>query len=61
VVNRLEDAMDALIRRNDAIQAFLYTPAHLALEAAARMFPIYRQPPILVDDYPLVAPIGGLR
>jgi nitrous oxidase accessory protein len=58
---RLEDAMDALIRRNDAIQAFLYTPAHLALEAAARMFPIYRQPPILVDDYPLVAPIGGIR
>ena len=52
---RLEDAMDALVRKNPLIQAFLYTPAHLAVEAAARMFPLYRQRPLLVDEYPLTA------
>jgi nitrous oxidase accessory protein len=54
VPHRVEDAMDALIRRNPMAQAFLYTPAHLALEAAARMFPLYRQPPVLVDESPLM-------
>ena len=59
---RLEDAMDALVRRNGSLQAFLYTPAHLALEAAARMFPMYRQPPVLVDEYPLMSlAIGASR
>ena len=51
----LHDAMDALVRRNPLIQAFLYTPAHLAIEAAARMFPLYRQAPLLVDSHPLMA------
>ena len=55
VPHRVEDAMDALIRRNSLIQALLYTPAHLALEAAARMFPLYRQPPLLVDERPLMS------
>ncbi len=50
----LHDAMDALVRRNPLIQAFLYTPAHLAVEAAARMFPLYRQAPVLVDSHPLM-------
>jgi hypothetical protein len=36
-------------------QAFLYTPAHLAIEAAARMFPVFRQPPLLTDAFPLMA------
>ena len=59
---KLEDAMDALVRRSPLIQAFLYTPAHLALEAAARMFPLYRQSPVLVDDRPLMAiPSRGPR
>jgi nitrous oxidase accessory protein NosD len=54
--------MDALVRRNPLVQAFLYTPAHLALEAAARMFPLYRQAPVLIDDRPLMsATIGGAR
>lgn len=58
----LHDAMDALVRRNPLIQAFLYTPAHLAIEAAARMFPLYRQAPILVDRHPLMAmPTRGVR
>ena len=61
VPHRVEDAMDALVKRNPIIQAFLYTPAHLAVEAAARMFPVFRQPPILVDDRPLVQARGGVR
>jgi len=58
----VDDAMDALVRGNPLIQAFLYTPAHLAVEAAARMFPLFRQPPVLVDDRPLMAmPKRGSR
>ena len=58
----LDDAMERLLNRNASIQALLYTPAHLAIESAARMFPVYRQPPILVDRFPLLAnPLGGLR
>ena len=59
---RVEAAIDALLKRNPLIQAFLYTPAHLALESAARMFPLYRQPPLLVDDRPLMSfAAGGQR
>ena len=57
----VEDAMDALLRRNDSAQAFLYTPAHLALEAAARMFPLFRGRPLLVDERPLMTPPRGSR
>ena len=57
--HRVEDAMDALMRRNPLIQALLYTPAHRAVEAAARMFPLYRQPPLLVDEQPLMSFAGG--
>ena len=60
--HRVEVTVDALLRRNPLIQAFLYTPAHLALEAAARMFPLFRQPPMLVDERPLMSfTEGGAR
>ena len=60
--HEVNDAMDALVRRNPLVQALLYTPAHLALEAAARMFPLFRQPPVLVDDRPLMTiPARGWR
>jgi len=55
VPHRVDDAMDALMRRNPLAQAFLYTPAHLALEAAARMFPLFRQKPLLTDEHPLMS------
>jgi nitrous oxidase accessory protein len=59
---RVEEAMDALIRRNPLMQALLYTPAHLALEAGARMFPLFRQPPLLVDERPVMSvAAGGVR
>lgn len=62
VPHRVEGAIDALLQRNPLIQAFLFTPAHLALEAAARMFPLYRQPPLLVDAQPLMSfAAGGTR
>ncbi len=57
--HRVEDAMDALMRRNPMAQAFLYTPAHLALDAAARMFPLFRQEPLLIDPHPLMS--GSVR
>jgi nitrous oxidase accessory protein len=56
VPHRMDDAMDALVRRNPMVQAFLYTPAHLAVEAAARMFPLFRQQPLLTDQHPLMEP-----
>jgi nitrous oxidase accessory protein len=55
VPHTVEDAMDALVRKNPLVQAFLYTPAHLAIEAAARMFPLFRQQPVLVDQHPLMS------
>ncbi len=62
VPHRVEDAADALVRRNPLIQALLYTPAHLALETAVRMFPLFRQPPLLVDERPLMSlALGGGR
>lgn len=62
VSHRVEATVEALIQRNPLIQAFLYTPAHIALEAGARMFPLYRQPPLLVDDRPLMSfEPGGAR
>jgi nitrous oxidase accessory protein len=59
VPHQAVDAMEGLVRRNPLVQAFLYTPAHLALEAAARMFPLYRQPPMLIDEHPLMSVRGG--
>ena len=62
VPHRVDETMDALIRKTPLAQAFLYTPAHLALEAAARMFPLYRREPVLVDAHPLMtATVGGTR
>ena len=48
----VDGVIDALLQRNPATQAFLYTPAHLALEAAARMFPLSRREPVLIDRSP---------
>ena len=59
VAHRVQEPMDALVQRNPLIQAFLYTPAHLALEAAARMFPLYRHGPVLIDRHPLMS--AGVR
>ena len=57
--HQADSTMDALLRRSPLTQAFLYTPAHLAIEAAARMFPLYRQAPLLVDPHPLMELAGA--
>ena len=57
--HQADSAMDALLHRSPLTQAFLYTPAHLALEAAARLFPLYRQAPLLVDPHPLMTQAGS--
>lgn len=54
LAHRMDDAADALFRGNELARAFLYTPAHLALESAVRMFPLFRRPPVLVDEHPLM-------
>ena len=62
IPNRVDGSVDALMLRNPMAQAFLYTTAHLALEAAARLFPLFRQQPLLTDDYPItLATTGGPR
>ncbi len=54
---RYELVMNELLRRSPATRAFVYTPASLVLERAARLFPVYRPDPLLVDPHPLmVAP-----
>ena len=35
-------------------RALLFTPGHLLLETALRLFPIFRRDPILIDSFPLV-------
>ena len=56
IPHRVDAVMDILVQRTPLAQAFLYTPAHLALEAAARMFPLSRRQPVLVDPAPLMRP-----
>lgn len=49
-------AYGELINRNEALRAFLYTPAQHAIDLAARWFPVYRNPPSAVDPNPLMSP-----
>jgi nitrous oxidase accessory protein len=51
---RVDGVMDTLLQRTPLAQAFLYTPAQLALEAAARLFPLSRREPVLIDPAPLM-------
>lgn len=54
VAYRFEAVMNELIQRRPSARAFLFTPAHLALESAARMFPLFRPEPLVVDTSPLM-------
>jgi nitrous oxidase accessory protein len=51
----VEDLTEHVIDRSTAARAFLYTPSHLTLESAIRMFPIFRPAPLLEDRYPITA------
>jgi len=52
---RYELVMNELMRRSPAARAFVYTPASLVLERAARLFPVYRPEPLLIDQHPLMS------
>ena len=53
---RYATIMNAMIRKQPLVRAFLFTPAHLALESAARMFPVIRREPLVIDEFPLMTP-----
>jgi nitrous oxidase accessory protein len=54
--HEVTDAVDALLHRNPLVRAFLHSPAHRVINLAARMFPLFRPKPLLVDPAPLVRP-----
>jgi nitrous oxidase accessory protein len=61
---RYETVMNEIVRRGPLARAFVYTPAHLALETASRLFPVFRTEPLVVDEFPLMIPpatAGALR
>jgi nitrous oxidase accessory protein len=53
---RVAGSFDYLMHRNPMMRAFLYTPAHTALDLATRMFPLFRPEPLLSDPAPLTRP-----
>jgi nitrous oxidase accessory protein len=57
---RRTDLLEHLADRAPALQVFLFTPAHLALETAARVMPLVRADPIVEDPAPLMRPPAGV-
>lgn len=53
---RYAGTYDALVEKNVALRAYDYTPARMALDMAARWFPVYRPEARAFDDHPLMAP-----
>jgi nitrous oxidase accessory protein len=51
---KYELVMNEMLRRTPLVRAFIYTPASQAIERAARLFPVYRPPPLLVDESPVM-------
>ncbi|MDR7422295.1 MAG: nitrous oxide reductase family maturation protein NosD [Armatimonadota bacterium] len=56
---RRADVLERLGDRAPALRAFLFTPAHLALEAAVRLAPLARVDPVVEDPAPLIRAPGG--
>ncbi len=48
--------LDYLLQKNPLARTFVHTPAHRALDVAARMFPLFRTDPLLIDPHPLMRP-----
>jgi hypothetical protein len=53
---RRADLLEDLAGRAPALRAFLFTPAHLALETAARLVPLAEREAIVMDPAPLMRP-----
>lgn len=49
-------AFDDLVQHNEAVRAYSFTIARIALDQAARWFPIFPPEPRVVDERPLMAP-----
>ncbi len=49
-------AYGELVNKDEALRAFSYTPAEMAIDLAARWFPVYLNPPTAVDNSPLMRP-----
>jgi nitrous oxidase accessory protein len=47
---------DDLLTRKPSMRLFTQSPAQAAIDLAARAFPVFQPPPLLVDDAPLLAP-----
>jgi nitrous oxidase accessory protein len=58
---RYRPAYGELVQRNEALTAFANTPAQLAIDLAARWFPVYRNAPAVIDTSPLMQPTRHLR
>lgn len=53
---RYEGAFDDIVRRNEWVRAYSFTPARSALDMAARWFPAFRPEASIIDPHPLLAP-----
>lgn len=58
---RYEGAFDDIVRRNEWVRAYSFTPARSALDMAARWFPAFRPEASVVDQHPLLAPTVSLE
>jgi nitrous oxidase accessory protein len=56
---RRADLLERLGDRVPALRAFLFTPAHLAIDAAVRLAPLARVDPVVEDPAPLMRAPGG--
>jgi nitrous oxidase accessory protein len=53
---RQESNSESMLASDNPARAFIYTPAHLILDAAIRMFPMFRAAPALEDRSPRMKP-----
>ncbi len=58
---RAESLFEDLMAREPKLRVYLMSPAALALDLAARAFPVLRPPPKLVDPSPLMRPTLPVR
>lgn len=56
-----DDVFSELVRREEAVRAYSFTPAREALDLAAGWFPAFRPAPSLIDTSPLVSPTVRLE
>jgi nitrous oxidase accessory protein len=53
---RQENITENVLNTSNPERAFIYTPAHVVLETALRMFPLFRSQPVVSDPLPRMQP-----